>query len=77
MTMSLQPQLDNSLQILQLQLGDLTRIFQLQLQILTTELFLNQPISQLIMWGSMLLLTMSMAVITALHSVEVVHIPYE
>jgi hypothetical protein len=77
MTMSLQLQLDNSPQNLHLHLCDSTRIFQLQLEILTTKLFQNQPTSRLIMCGSMPLLTMSMAVITVLHTAEVVHIPHE
>jgi hypothetical protein len=29
------------------------------------------------MWGSMLLMTMSMTVIIVLHSIEVVHVPHE
>jgi hypothetical protein len=77
MSMSLQLQLDNSPQNLQLQRDDSTRIFQLQLEILTTELFPNQPKSQLIMWGSMPHLIMSMTVIIDLHSAEVVRIPHD
>jgi hypothetical protein len=75
--MSFQLQLDNSSQNLQLQLDDSAKISHLQLKILTNELFLNQPKSWLIMWGSMPLLTVSTTVITVLYSADSVPIPHE
>jgi hypothetical protein len=77
MTMSLQLQLNNSPHNLQLQLDDSSRIFPLQLEILTAQPFPNYQLSWLIMWGFVLLLTVSTTVINALHSAEVVHIPHE
>jgi hypothetical protein len=74
---SLQLQLDNSPQNLWIQLDNSTRIFQLQLEHLTTQPFLNQPESRLIMWGFMRLLTVSTTIMIVLHSANVVHIPHE
>jgi hypothetical protein len=75
--MSLQLQLDNTPWNLQHQLDNSTMMFQLQWEHLTTRPFPDHPISRLIMWGSMPLLTVSTTVITVFHSAEVIHIPHE